>query len=321
MFKCPKCGNGLDEFQCIKCGFVVKCIEGIYLFWDEDNIKIDDENKYIGYDEINIDFDPSIIYKGEDFYGIYGACAEGISKKFGKDITVLDLGCGLGSACIPLARNGIKTIGVDISYEMLKFTKRRSKDLNNNLYLFKMNAYNLLLEDESIDIVVDNAMIHLVDNPELVYKEIHRVLKKDGLLIRYGSKSISISEEEKELNKKSKLILDDISSFYYKTLEECGFKPIVFNNNSYEIENKYFVNENNKIELDYEEEFNDFLKYRIHRLEHKAHSDLQNIPDNIHQEIWNKTNEYAISKYGKDYKGINSAFKYKAIFSYKRKIV
>jgi len=28
------------------------------------------------------------------------------------------------------------------------------------------------------------------------------------------------------------------------------------------------------------------MKFRIHRLEHKAYSDLKNIPDEVHMQIW-----------------------------------
>lgn len=46
--------------------------------------------------------------------------------------------------------------------------------------------------------------------------------------------------------------------------------------------------EENHIVLDYKEEFTEFMKFRIHRLEHKAHSFLQHIPDDIHQKAWKK---------------------------------
>ena len=317
MFKCPKCNNSIYNNKCIKCNYEIKIINGVMFFTNEDNINLDEDNKYIGYDDINLDFDPAIIYYGEDSYGIYGACGEDIANRFSKEIVVLDLGCGLGSACIPLANAGVKTIGIDISKEMLFYTNKRSKGNLDNLILCKMNAYNLLLEDESIDIVIENAMIHLVDNPEAVYKEIYRVLKPNGKLIHYKTVGCNTTEEQKELSRKCNEAVNDISDFYYNTLKEHGYIPNVFNNNSLEFENKYFNllnTEEYNIVLDYEEEFTDKMKFRMHRLEHKAHSDLQHIPNEIHKLVWDKTNLYAISKYGFNYKDMQCYFKYHAAY-------
>ena len=50
-----------------------------------------------------------------------------LAEKFGKDIVVLDLGAGLGTASIPLAKNGIETIAIDISNVMLSTAAKRAK--------------------------------------------------------------------------------------------------------------------------------------------------------------------------------------------------
>lgn len=61
-----------------------------------------------------------------------------------------------------------------------------------------MNAYYTPLADNSVDIVIENAMLHLVDNPGKVISEIVRVLKPDGKLIRYGSYGQPLTDEEAE---------------------------------------------------------------------------------------------------------------------------
>lgn len=201
MFKCPKCGNILKNFICDKCNHVVPIHNGVKYFCEEENINVSDVgHKYIGYDDINIHFSPSLIYWGMDHYGVYGVSVEDIVKRYGKGIVVLDLGCGLGQATIPFAKVGAIAIGVDISEKMLEFTYQRSKGKYENMHLCKMNAYNLNLADESVDVVVENAMIHLVDNPEQVYKEIYRVLKKDGKFIRFCSVGLPITEEQQQLS-------------------------------------------------------------------------------------------------------------------------
>ncbi len=326
MFKCPKCGSRLINFICEKCYHKIPVHNDVKYFCDEENINVKDEGyKYIGYDDINIHFSPSLIYWGIDHYGIYGASAKDIVKRYGKGIVVVDIGCGLGQATIPFAKAGAITIGVDISEKMLEFANQRSKNKYDNLYFCKMNAYNLNLEDESVDIVVENAMIHLVDNPEQVYKEIYRVLKKDGKFIRFNSVGLPITEEQKELSIKTKNAFKDIRNYYYNALEKYGYEPEDFNNNSLEIEKNYFYtifnNEFHPI-VEYEEEFTEFMKFRIHRLEYKAHSFLQHIPDEVHNIAWSETDEYAQSKYGEDYKLMKSYSHYKAKYDvYLKKIL
>lgn len=316
VFKCPKCNGKLFNYICENCHYEVPLHNEIAYFSDEENINIENPgHEYIGYDDINIHFSPSAIYWGLNHYGIYQACALDIVNRFGKDITIVDLGCGLGQATIPFALTKATIIGIDISEKMLEFTYKRCEKKYENLQLCKMNAYNLNLEDESVDVIVENAMIHLVDNPEAVYKEIYRVLKKDGKLIRFSSFNLPISNEQKILSINTKNAFNDIRNYYYQTLKELGYEPSDFNNNALEIEKKYFyttIYDINHPILDYEEEFTEFIKFRIHRLEYKAHSFLQHIPDDIHKLAFEKTDEYAKEKYGSNYRSKKNYSHYKA---------
>lgn len=194
---------------------------------------------------------------------------------------MFDLGCGLGTATIPLAQMGAKVIGVDISEVMLNIANRRIKERFDNLYFCRMNAYDLMIQDHSIDVVIENAMLHLVDEPIKVYEEIKRVLKPNGILVRFNAMGIQVLEVERIESKKVYDTYNDISNFYYNTLKELGYSLLYFDNKYYEIEPRYFKKQE-VVETDYEEEFNEFMKFRIHRLEHKAYSDLKNIPDEVH---------------------------------------
>ncbi len=314
MFICPKCNSKIVNNKCCKCGFEIKVKDGIYYFSEEDNINVNDKSsEYIGYDNIAIHFEPSLIYEGLNSYGIFGPCSTDIVNRFGKDIVVLDIGCGLGNATVPFAMAGCTIIGADISEEMLRIARSRCDKEYDNLFLCKMNAYHLNLEDESVDIVVENAMIHLVDNPDAVYKEICRVLKKDGKFIHYGSYNLDISEDDAKKNKYSKEVFKDIKNYYFKVLDEYGYKPFNFYNDSLELHENYFYttsDEDSHIKCNDKNIFKSFVKYRVHRLEHKAFSYLQNVPDDIHKKVWEKTDYYAKSKYGDNYKEIESYFSY-----------
>jgi ubiquinone/menaquinone biosynthesis C-methylase UbiE len=310
-FLCNRCGCKIVNNKCSNCNYEIPYKNGVYNYTDDGNIRLGENGRnYIGYDEINIHFEPSLIYWG-NHYGVYWEAGNDIVNRLGKNIIVLDLGCGLGTGTIPLAQAGATVIGADISSAMLEYAYKRSEGKYPNIYFCKMNAYKLMLEDESVDVIIENAMIHLVDNPERVYQEIFRVLKPNGIFVHYENPNMPITEEQAIVSKSTYMAFDDIRSFYYDTLASLGYKPLYFDNKSREIETNYFVVKESVV-CDYEEEFTEYMKFRIHRLEHKAHSDLQHIPNDIHKMIWDKTNEYAKVKYGEVYKNMYNYAKYKA---------
>jgi len=213
---------------------------------------------------------------------------------------------------MPLAKNGIYTIAADISAVMLSTAAKRSKGRYNNLILAQMNAYDIMLPDESMDIVIENAMIHLVDEPELVIKEIARVLKPGGKLIRYASPGMPLTEEELEQNKYCNAVLSDISDFYYKYLEEHRYQSTVFNVDYRQVLLQYFESPYKEFAEDFEEVFTDKMKFRLHRMKTGAHSDLQRTPKALIDAAWKNTDEYARKKYGSDYAEIKGFSRYGA---------
>lgn len=113
-------------------------------------------------------------------------CIEKLIKKV-EDKFAVDLGIGTGLFTKILREKGYRVIGIDISDEMLKIAKNRGfevikHDLNNPLPF----------EDESIDFVFSMTSIEFLKNPENLFEEVKRVLKKDGefLLITLNSLSL-----------------------------------------------------------------------------------------------------------------------------------
>ncbi len=95
---------------------------------------------------------------------------------------ILDLGCGAGETSVYFAMKGGDVFAVDISEEMLKRVNRLSDKYKVKLKTFKMEAENLIFENEYFDFIFGNGVLHHLDI-KLSMMEISRVLKKGGIAI------------------------------------------------------------------------------------------------------------------------------------------
>ena len=123
---------------------------------------------------------------GKKIFESEKSCIEKLINKV-EDKFAVDLGIGTGLFTKILREKGYKVIGIDISDEMLKIAKNRGfevikHDLNEPL------PFN----DESFDFVFSMTSIEFLKNPENLFEEVKRVLKKDGefLLITLNSLSL-----------------------------------------------------------------------------------------------------------------------------------
>lgn len=92
---------------------------------------------------------------------------------------VLDVGCGAGFLCNPLAINGHDVTGIDLSKESL-LTAERFDETKKVKYLYG-NALDLPFEDSSFDVVCAMDILEHVDDPKKLIQEASRVLKEKGL--------------------------------------------------------------------------------------------------------------------------------------------
>lgn len=101
-----------------------------------------------------------------------------------KDKVVADLGCGTGFVSLALVNEASIVFSVDNSSNMLKQLRANVLDKNyKNLYLIKSSLDSLSLFDESVDIVFINMALHHIKDAKNAISEMHRVLKKDGVVI------------------------------------------------------------------------------------------------------------------------------------------
>ena len=96
--------------------------------------------------------------------------------------TVVDLGTGTGAAQLALSKRfkGARIIGVDLSHGMLLQARSKKPWLANFRYV-QADASRLPFADASVDVVFSNLLLPWCDNPDPVFADVARVLKKGGL--------------------------------------------------------------------------------------------------------------------------------------------
>ena len=151
-------------------------------------------------------------------------------------------------------------------------------------------------------------MLHLVSDPEKVIREIVRVLKPEGQLVRYDSYAQPLSEEEAKQNAYCNSVLSDISDVFYDTLKKNGYESIWFDNHFADVILKYFEKPCKEAVTGFSEIFTDKLKTG-------AHSDLQNTPKEWIDAAWRAADRYAAQRYGEDYFEIKGFSRYGAVIN------
>jgi ubiquinone/menaquinone biosynthesis C-methylase UbiE len=115
--------------------------------------------------------------------------------------SILEVAVGTGLAFYEIVKrnpNGTN-IGIDLSKGMLEKAKQRLSQLSKANYTLDIgSAFDLSVENESIDILVNNYMFDLIpfEDMDKILLEFKRILKKDGKLIlvnmtegeRFGSR-------------------------------------------------------------------------------------------------------------------------------------
>jgi len=93
---------------------------------------------------------------------------------------VLDIACGIGDLLNELyKRHSIIGTGIDVSENMIKEANRL---YGNNMKFLNTEAENILVEDNTQDIITICSAFHHISKPEKALTEINRVLCKDGYL-------------------------------------------------------------------------------------------------------------------------------------------
>jgi phosphatidylethanolamine/phosphatidyl-N-methylethanolamine N-methyltransferase len=94
---------------------------------------------------------------------------------------VLEVGVGTGLS-LPLYPGNVQITGIDLSREMLEKARRRveRRRLANIEALLEMDAESMTFPDASFDKIVAMYVLPVVENPQKLLKELHRVCRPDG---------------------------------------------------------------------------------------------------------------------------------------------
>lgn len=142
-----------------------------------------------------------------------------------KNYTVLDLGCGGGRNIEYFLTKADKVYGLDHSKTSVKMASEINKKAikTGRCQILVGDVKSLPFKNESIDIVTAFETIYFWDDLEECFKEIYRVLKKEGQFLICNEVS---SKERRDVKK----LLNIISFEIYnpedltKMLRELGFK-------------------------------------------------------------------------------------------------
>ena len=87
---------------------------------------------------------------------------------------ILEVGIGTGAVAAKVSERIGPLTGIDISQEMI------DKINYDGVTPIVANAHNLPFEDGSFELIYMRNVIHYIDNPQKVFSEIYRCLKKGG---------------------------------------------------------------------------------------------------------------------------------------------
>jgi len=105
---------------------------------------------------------------------------------------ILEIGVGAGSDHLRWAKAGAKCFGVDLTEAGIKTTRKHLAYHGLKSQLKRIDAEQLPFKDGTFDVVYSWGVIHHSEKPEVIVREIQRVLKPGGVFIGmfYGRYSL-----------------------------------------------------------------------------------------------------------------------------------
>lgn len=100
------------------------------------------------------------------------------------DATIIDVGCGAAPVVSRLLASQRSCIGVDYSFDMLRFSQDELRKSNRqNTALLQADCQALPFPDDHFDIIICLGVISYIEDYQLALKELYRIIKPGGRLI------------------------------------------------------------------------------------------------------------------------------------------
>lgn len=145
---------------------------------------------------------------------------------------ILDLGCGTGVLTVQLADLCDKIVGVDSSQSMIE----KAKEQFSNIEFKVCDALALPFENE-FDVVFSNAVFHWISDHDALLKNIHKVLKPQGVLVcEFGADGNIAAIENAFIKACNSLGYSYEPKFNFPTVEDFGK---LLENNGFAIDRIY----------------------------------------------------------------------------------
>ena len=116
----------------------------------------------------------------------------------GKTLRILDVGTGTGFFACLLAAEGHKTVGIDLTPNMIEHAKHMAAVLGLDARFQLMDAEEPDFESESFDVLVTRNLTWTLPHIEKAYREWDRILKPGGILINFDADYCAALEDEDE---------------------------------------------------------------------------------------------------------------------------
>ncbi len=107
----------------------------------------------------------------------------GVSLSPLKGLTAVDIGCGGGLACEPIARMGAKTTGVDADGNAIAVARAHAAEQGLDITYIHGAAEDLVDQKKTYDVVLALEVIEHVSDPDAFISLCSNLLKPGGLLI------------------------------------------------------------------------------------------------------------------------------------------
>ncbi len=135
------------------------------------------ENKKYFYEAISEKFD-ELAHPYDTHRRVEIVCDEELGQIELQNKWVLDAGCGPGHFSVRLKQKGAQVVALDISFSLTRLTIERCRCRG-----VVGDAESLPFKDSVFDIVISSEMIEHTPSPEMILRELCRVLKHGGLLV------------------------------------------------------------------------------------------------------------------------------------------